>query len=158
VNTDTALDFIEDLGKAVARREKIVFVDINSPGGAVFAGLAMVQAMRNAEQAGTQTICRVDGLAASMGFVLLQSCSFRVMTKRSALMAHEVSVSETGGKPGDLRRMAQRIEDIGHLLAIIECARLNITLAEFEARIKDRDWFIGHEEALALGAVDLVVP
>jgi ATP-dependent protease ClpP protease subunit len=157
VDGDTSGEFIVALRAAVKRGEPFVNVTIDSPGGDVFEGLAIIEEMRAAARAGTRTVCVVDGLAASMGHVILQACDVRLMKRTAVLMAHEVAVSGVGGKPDALRRLAQRLDDIGHWLAIMESARMNITVEEFEARIKDREWFFGAAEAVAVGAVDGVV-
>jgi ATP-dependent protease ClpP protease subunit len=156
VDSELAADFTAALRVAVEAGEPAFLVDIDSPGGEVFAGLEMIEAMRAAERAGTQVICTADGLAASMGFVLLQSCSVRLMTKRTALMAHEISAGGRG-KAADFERLARRIADLDEWLFIVESAKLKMTLAEWKAYVHEHERFIGHEQALAIGAVDAVL-
>jgi ATP-dependent protease ClpP protease subunit len=158
VDEDTAGEVIAGLNKALLQKRKAVFLTIDSGGGSVWAGLELIEAMRRAERGGIEITCLADGLAGSMAFVILQACpGARFMTKRTALMAHEVSVSGAGGKAADIRRTAQRMDSLDTWLTIIETARLKISLEEFRKQIAGREWFFGAAEALAVGAVDGVV-
>lgn len=150
--------FVQGLVEAVQKGEPVVLVDVNSPGGSVAIGLAVADVMMAADKAGTKTLCVVDGMAASMGAYLLQACSYRVMTKRSQILFHEPSLSEVGGKEWTLRRAADHLADTNHRMAIFICGKLNISVPEYEKKIKDRDWWLSPQEAKDLGAVDLVVP
>ena len=149
--------FLEQFAARVDGGATEVLIDINSPGGSVFAGLDIIEAFRASEAKGVRTVCRVDGMAASMGALILQSCTERQMTKRSTVMFHEPEIGGVGGKSHELRRWAQTLEDLGHYLAILASARLNITVAEYEDRVRDRELWLSWDEALRLGAVDLLV-
>lgn len=136
-----------------------VFIVIDSPGGSVQAGLELVDYMRYAQRRGTQITCLVDGWAASMAGYVLAACDVRLMTKQSALMYHTVSVPfAPGGNQWDFERLVQRMRDLNRMLAIFIVGRLEgVSIAQFEARVKDWDWWVGHEEALRIGAVDGVL-
>jgi ATP-dependent protease ClpP protease subunit len=134
----------------------VIYID--SPGGSVDAGLKLVDVMRTAQRNGTKVTCIVDGWAASMAGYILQACDARYMTKQSAVMFHTVSVSfAPGGNQWDVERFAQRMREINKVLAIFIAGRLRIPLAEYEDRVTDRDWWLGYEEALNVGAVDGVL-
>lgn len=158
VTVEGMTPLVRGLAAAVKNHEEVVIVDIDSPGGEVYTGLAVARIMIAADKAGTKTLCVVDGMAASMGAYLLQACSYRVMTRRSQILFHEPAVSEVGGKEGDLRRVADTLAELNHMLAIFVCGKLKISVPEFEARIKNRDYWLSPDEAMALGAVDVVIP
>ena len=68
---------------------------INSPGGSVHAGLAIVDTMHQCRSP-IQTECR--GIAASMGCFMLASGTpgYRFATRRASIMAHQVSAGNEG--------------------------------------------------------------
>lgn len=84
---------MKGLREAIANHEDIVYIEIDSPGGSVSAGLQLQALMRKAEKAGVETVCLVDGHAASMAGFLLQECDVRMMTRRSDILYHEVSIT-----------------------------------------------------------------
>lgn len=134
-----------------------VQIDIDSPGGEVWAGMAFVATMRAAERRGVSTYCRVDGWAASMAAVILENCTVRVMTKRSAVLFHEPALTGGGGTEHDMQRDADALADMGHMLAIAASHRLNISLEEYKKRTHGRDWWLSAQESLAVGAVDTIL-
>jgi ATP-dependent protease ClpP protease subunit len=72
---------------------------ISSAGGNVFAGLSIITSIQKAQKKGIKIIGDVHGHACSMGFLILQTCDERKMSKLSTLMAHGV----TTGLVGDQR-------------------------------------------------------
>src|SRR6185503_9885683 len=127
---------------------------INSPGGHVSAGLAILDTM-NHIQPDVSTVC--VGLAASMGAVLLSAGK---KGKRFALPNAEVMIHQpSGGAEG----MASDIEITAkHILATRE--RLNKMLAkntgqklEKVERDVDRDFFMTADEAKTYGIIDKVL-
>ncbi len=127
---------------------------INSPGGHVTAGLAILDTM-NHIQPDVSTVC--VGMAASMGAVLLSAGK---KGKRFALPNAEVMIHQpSGGAEG----MASDIEITArHILATRE--RLNKMLAkntgqklEKVERDVDRDFFMTAEEAKTYGVIDKVL-
>lgn len=127
---------------------------INSPGGHVSAGLAIVDTM-NHIQPDVSTVC--VGMAASMGAVLLSSGK---KGKRFALPNAEVMIHQpSGGAEGQASDIAITAK---HILATRE--RLNKMLAKntgqslkkIEVDV-DRDFFMTAEEAKTYGVIDKVL-
>ena len=127
---------------------------INSPGGHVSAGLAILDTM-NHIQPDVSTVC--VGMAASMGAVLLSAGK---KGKRFALPNAEVMIHQpSGGAEG----MASDIEITAkHIIATRE--RLNKMLAknpgqkmEKIEKDVDRDFFMTAEEAKIYGVIDKVL-
>ena len=127
---------------------------INSPGGHVSAGLAILDTM-NHIQPNVSTVC--VGMAASMGAVLLSSGE---KGKRFALPNAEIMIHQpSGGAEG----MASDIEITAkQILRLRE--RLNKILAkntgqkvEKVAEDVDRDFFMDAAEAVKYGIVDKVL-
>jgi len=131
---------------------------IDSPGGDVDAGMAFIEEMRAAQRRGVAITCIVDGMAASMAAVITEVCDLRLIRRQSALMFHTVSISfAPGGNQWEFERLVQAMKEWNKRLAIIAVGRMKITLAEYEANTHDKDWWLGYEEALEVGAVDGVI-
>lgn len=127
---------------------------INSPGGHVHAGLAILDTM-NSIKADVATYC--VGLAASMGAVLLSGGK---KGKRFVLPNAEVMIHQpSGGAEG----MASDIEITAKQILKTR-ARLNKILADNTgqpidriAEDADRDYYMTAEEAVKYGIVDKIV-
>lgn len=134
--------------------DKDVYLYINCPGGAVYAGLAIydtIQFMR----APVATICM--GMAASMGALLLTAGS---KGKRSALPNSRIMIHQpSGGSQGtasDIEIQAKEIiyarERINHIIA--KHTGQPIEKISDDA---DRDRFMSPQEAVDYGLIDSIV-
>ena len=133
--------------------KKDIFLYVNSPGGSVTAGLAIVDTMNHIKPA-VATVC--VGMAASMGSVILASGA---KGKRFALPNAEVMIHQPWG---GVQGQAADIEITArHILATRD--RLNKMLAKASGqplskveKDVDRDFFMTAEEAKKYGLVDTV--
>lgn len=134
--------------------EKDINIYINSPGGMVTAGLAILDTM-NYVKPDISTIC--VGLAASMGAVLL---SAGTKGKRYALPNAEIMIHQPlGGAQGqasDIKIQADWMmktkERLNHILA--ENTGKDLSIIE---RDTDRDNFMYTDEAVKYGLIDRVL-
>ena len=127
---------------------------INSPGGHVSAGLAILDTM-NHIQPNVSTVC--VGMAASMGAVLLSAGQ---KGKRFALPNAEVMIHQpSGGAEGmaaDIEITAKQILKLRERLNKI-LAKNTGQKAEKIAADVDRDFFMTAEEAVKDGIIDKVL-
>lgn len=134
--------------------EKDISLYINSPGGSVTAGMAIVDTM-NYVKCDVATICM--GMAASMGAFIL-SCGAK--GKRSALPNSEIMIHQPlGGMQGqatDIKIHADRIIKMKKKLNEMLAANTGQPLETIE-HDTDRDNFMSAEEACAYGLIDKVV-
>lgn len=134
--------------------EKDINIYINSPGGMVTAGLAILDTMHYVKP-DISTIC--VGLAASMGAVLL---SAGTKGKRYALPNAEIMIHQPlGGAQGqasDIKIQADWMmktkERLNHILA--ENTGKDLSIIE---RDTDRDNFMYADEAVEYGLIDRVL-
>ena len=135
--------------------ERDIHLYINSPGGAVSAGLAIYDTMQYL-RAPVNTICM--GMAASMGAFLLSAGrkGKRFALPHSRIMIHQPSQNSGGGTASDIEIQAREI--------LYLRAKLNELMAKHTAqpleRIEkdtDRDRFMSAEEAKEYGIVDTVI-
>lgn len=134
--------------------EKDINLYINSPGGSVTAGLAILDTM-NYIKADVSTIC--VGLAASMGALLL---SAGAKGKRYALPNAEVMIHQplggARGQASDIRIHADWISKTKDNLNKILSENTGQDFAQVE-KDTDRDNFMTADEAKAYGLVDAVI-
>ena len=127
---------------------------INSPGGHVSAGLAILDTINHIKP-DVSTIC--VGMAASMGSVLL---SAGTKGKRFALTNSEVMIHQPmGGAQGqatDIEISAKHILRLRESLNKILAKNTGQKIAQIEKDV-DRDFFMTAEEAKKYGIIDKVL-
>ena len=127
---------------------------INSPGGSVVDGLAIVDTM-NLISCPVYTYC--IGQCASMGSIFLVSGEkgHRYALPNSRIMIHQVS----GGSQGTYEDMKRSINEAGRLNELLAGILANGTSKSLDDVKKDmdRDYFMGANEALEYGIVDKVI-
>jgi ATP-dependent Clp protease protease subunit len=127
---------------------------INSPGGSVSAGLAILDTM-NMVKPDVATIC--VGMAASMGAVLLAAGAKdkRFSLNHSRIMIHQVS-GGTRGTVADMRIAVQEADrNMDYLMKILAQAT-----GKSEEQVRkdcDRDYYMSADEAQEYGVVDKVL-
>ena len=135
--------------------EKDISLYINSPGGSITAGLAILDTM-NLVEPDIVTYC--VGQAASMGAVLLAAGSKgkRYTLPHSRILIHQPHMSGLGGQAADIDIYAREIlrmrETLNNILA-------NATGQPVEKiqRDVDRDYIMEANQAVEYGIVDRVI-
>jgi ATP-dependent Clp protease protease subunit len=134
--------------------DKDVSIYVNSPGGSVYAGLAIYDTMQYIKP-DVQTIC--VGVAMSMGALLLAggAAGKRMATPNSKILIHQVSAGFQG-QATDIEIHAKEIIDVRRRLDEIIALH---TGQPFEKVTKDteRDYFMSAEEAKEYSIVDRVI-
>jgi len=134
--------------------KKDITLYVNSPGGMVTAGLAIIDTMNNIKN-DVSTVC--VGLAASMGAVILASGA---KGKRYALPNSEIMIHQPhGGAEGqasDIEISARRILKNREILNKILAKQTGQPLSKIEKDV-DRDFFLGAEDSKKYGIVDKVL-
>ncbi|MFC1703052.1 ATP-dependent Clp endopeptidase proteolytic subunit ClpP [Patescibacteria group bacterium] len=135
-------------------KTKDIKLYINSPGGSVTAGLAILDTM-NYIKADVATIC--VGMAASMGAVLLSAGK---KGKRFALPNAEVMIHQVmGGAEGqatDIQIRAERIIKMKDMLNRLLADNSGQDFKKVE-KDADRDYFMSAKEAKEYGLVDKII-
>ncbi|MDI9915935.1 ATP-dependent Clp protease proteolytic subunit [Rhodococcus sp. IEGM 1379] len=127
---------------------------INSPGGSVFAGLAIYDTMKLVPN---DVVTVAMGFAASMGQVLLCSGTKgkRISLAHSRIMMHQPSAG-IGGTAVDIAIQAESLEMMKRQSQEILAAETGRTVEEIETD-SDRDRWFTAEQAREYGIVDRVV-
>lgn len=134
--------------------KKDIKIYINSPGGSVTAGLAIIDTMRHIKN-DVSTVC--VGLAASMGAVILAAGT---KGKRYVLPNSEVMIHQPhGGAQGqttDIEITAKFYLKLRAKLNEILATATGQSLSKIEKDV-DRDFFMSADEAKKYGIVDKVL-
>lgn len=130
--------------------EKPIMVYINSPGGSVVDGLAIIDTFELI-QAPVTTVC--VGMAASMGAVILSCGDNRYMTKNSECMVHQVLGGTGYAQCSDIQITAENILKTNQRLMRILADNSFLTVEEM-TEICDRDHYMTAEETLEIGLID----
>jgi ATP-dependent protease ClpP protease subunit len=126
-------------------------VRLNTPGGDVFDGVAIYNALLNHRAEVTAT---VDGLAASIGSVIAQAGDNRIMAKASQMMIHDASALCIGNAR-DMTAAASMLDKVSGMIAMVYADRSGGTVASWRAAMLAETWYTA-EEAKTAGLVDAV--
>ncbi len=134
--------------------KKDISLYINSPGGSVTAGLAIMDTM-NLIKPDVSTIC--VGIAASMGALLLSAGEKgkRFVLPNSEVMIHQV-MGGAEGQASDIEINAKRIIKTKENLNKILAKNTGKTFAQVE-KDADRDYWMSSEEAKKYGIIDAII-
>jgi ATP-dependent protease ClpP protease subunit len=126
-------------------------VRINSPGGSVFDGFALYNALRS-HSATVTTV--VEGLAASAASIIALAGDRVVMRPASELMIHE-AWTFADGSAADMRKVADMLDSINNTVAGIYASKAGTPDDMWREAMRVETWFTPGE-ALEAGLVDAV--
>lgn len=146
----SAADFAGELKGITA---PVISLRINSPGGEVFDGFAIYNALVNHPSTVHVT---VDGLAASVASVIAQAGDIRRVAKNATLMIHE-PYGEAIGNSETMRKMADELSKLGDTIAEIYADRAGGAISDWRSRMLEETWYRA-QEAVDAGLADEVLP
>lgn len=130
-----------------------VFVDLNSPGGDFFEGVAIYNALRAHPH---KVTVRILGLAASAASVLAMAGDEIQIGKAGFLMVHNAWVAAIGNRH-DLAEAAKIMEPFDDAMATVYSDRAGVKKAKAAEWMDNETWFNG-EQAVAEGLADDFLP
>lgn len=130
-----------------------VTVNINSPGGDMFEGLAIYNLLR--EHPGEVTV-KVLGLAASAASVIAMAGDTVQVPRAGFLMIHNAWVLAAGNR-NDLREIADFLEPFDAAMADVYAARTGQEAADI-AQMLDAETWLGGAAAVEQGFADELLP
>ncbi len=138
----------------VPKKERIITLQINSPGGSVSDGLAIYDTMRYVDA----KICTVGlGICASMGAFLLAAGTkgLRRVSENCEVLIHQ-PLGGAQGQASDIIIAARHIEKVRERLNKILAANTGKSIEQIR-RDTDRDTVFDAAEALEYGLVDEII-
>lgn len=145
-----AEDFIAEL-KAITTPK--LRVRVSSPGGSVFEGIALANALR--AHPATVTV-QVDGIAASIASVIAMAGDRVVVQPQAMLMCHDAA-GVCLGNAQDMNDMAALLDKISGNIADAYAEKAGGTREEWRTRMRAESWFTA-EEAVEVGLADEMLP
>jgi ATP-dependent Clp protease protease subunit len=134
--------------------DKDISIYINSPGGSIYAGLAIYDTMQFIKP-DVRTIC--CGIAMSMGSLLLAGGAHgkRMALTNSRIMIHQPS-GGFEGQATDIEIHAREILDIRHRVDTIYAKHTGRTMEQLKLDM-ERDRFLSAAESVEYGIIDQVL-
>ncbi|ETA00416.1 hypothetical protein CcI156_19960 [Frankia sp. CcI156] len=142
-----AATFVRELSQITA---PAVTLHLNSPGGDLFDGWAIRNALRSHPARVTAV---VEGLAASAASVVATGADRVVMRPGSQQMIHDARSGWGGGNPEELRRTADQLDRLSDDIAAAYAARAGGDASAWRDLMRRETWFSA-TEAVAAGLAD----
>src|SRR5262245_26036064 len=159
IEKDTARSCIERLRELAAGNSRPITIYINSAGGNVTDGLALHDSIRHLVSRGIEVTVIVQGMAYSMGSIVLQAASDhrRLAFPHSWIMIHEPAKwagwQSTTAAAQHLERLKQMQDQIYRILS----SRSGKPLRQIIRDTKRTDLYLDAQKALDYGLIDAIV-
>jgi ATP-dependent Clp protease, protease subunit len=134
--------------------DKDISLYINSPGGEVYAGLAIYDAMQYVKP-DVSTVCTGMGMSAAAMILSGGAQGKRYVLPNAKVMIHQGSAGYRGS-PADIQIAAKEILDLTRRMAEIMAQHTGRSVEQVMDDI-DRDRFMTADEAVAYGLADAVM-
>lgn len=144
----TAADFVPALADI---RTSTLTLRVNSPGGDVFDGIAIYNALVDHP---ARVTVQVDGFAASIASVITMAGNRVVMGRGAEMMIHDPWAACVGNT-ADMTAMASTLNQVGDNLADIYADRAGGTPADWRTAMLAETWYRA-EQAVKAGLADEV--
>lgn len=152
INSNTANDLILKLLYLDSINTNDIYLYINSYGGDVSQGLAIIDTMNYIK---SKVITIVVGVAYSMAAIILTEGDKRYALHHSEIMIHEPSTN-TNGKASEIIASSKRIGTTKELLAKIIKKKSSKTLKKI-LNDMNNDYFLTPEDAKEYGLIDKII-
>lgn len=125
-------------------------VHINSYGGDVFEGIAIMNALRDYE---AEVTVIVDGIAASAAsYIAVGGADSLIMQESASLMVHD-AWADVSGNSAEIRKQAEELERMSDVIAQIYADKSGTPVEEWREAMAE-DAYFSAEEAVLVGLAD----
>jgi membrane-bound ClpP family serine protease len=154
VDDDNVQKFTEELDQFVKQGPDAVVIELTTYGGEVDGGWRMARAI---ERSGVKTVCVVENEVASMGVFILESCTTRVLVRRSFITAHYPYFPYvTNNSEQTFKNYIARQRGLNEEMLVQLSRRSKLSKAEVKQKLDAGDWVMLPEEALKAGEIDVI--
>jgi ATP-dependent protease ClpP protease subunit len=143
---------LDSVLKDITPKNSAYVVHIHSPGGDVFDGYAIYNAIRNT---GKNITVQIEGVCASIATLIASAGHKIVMNEKAQFMIHNPRIASMGGEAKDLRNVAAQLDKIKSQLIDSWIGRTKLSQAEL-SNMYDHETWLTPEQALEMGFVDEV--
>ena len=134
--------------------ERDVSLDVNSPGGSAYAGMAIYDAMQHVRP-DVRTVCCGIGMSAAAMILAGGAAGKRFALPHAKMMIHQGSAGFRGA-PADIQIAAREIAETTRQMAELIAQHSGRTVDQVMEDI-DRDRFMTPAEAIEYGLIDAVL-
>lgn len=142
----TAQDFVDRLNEVDSKK---INLHINSPGGEIFDGLAIFNAIK---QHPAEVTVYVDALAASAASFIAQAGDKVIMARNATMMIHD-GIGLAYGNEQDMLDTAALLSKLSDNIADIYAFRAGGTVEDWRALMREEVWY-SSSEAVEAGLAD----
>ena len=128
---------------------------IDSPGGGIIEGFHLFDQMLWLRREGHHITTIATGMAASMGGVLFQAGSERIMTPQASMLIHEAQFG-TGGSFGQVEDEVEYVRMLQDRILYILAERSTLSRLQIKRKWSRKNWWLMAEEAVKLGFADSI--
>lgn len=154
VGTDSVNAVLADMEKFNNKNNNPIYLILDTPGGSVIEGARLITAMQTSKN----PVYGIDtGLAASMGFMILEHAAKRLAVPKAILMAHPASIGM--GFQGELDKAVSRLAFLKRFVDKMDryvAIRAGVTYEAFKLKTSSEYW-LDSEDALAANYLDAIV-
>lgn len=136
--------------KNITPKTSDYIVHIHSPGGDVFEGYAIYNAIKNT---GKNITVHIEGVCASIATLIAATGSKIIMNNKSQFMIHNPRITSMGGEAKDLRNVAGQLDKIKSQLIQSWVGRTSLSMDELSTMYDNETW-LNPEQAVELGFAD----
>ena len=144
----TADDFIKELQNLTQTK---IDLHLNTPGGEVFDGIAIYNALKNHD---AEVTVYVDALAASAGSFIAMAGDTVIIEKTAQMMIHD-AMSLAIGNSTDIRELADRLDNMSNTIAGIYADKTGGSVEDWRNKMSAETWF-NAQEAVGAGLADSI--
>jgi ATP-dependent protease ClpP protease subunit len=141
---------VNDMLKAIGDNVAEITVRINSPGGDVFAGMAIHSMLKRHP---ANITAYVDGLAASIASVIPLAANKIIMPKGSMYMIHRPMGAARMMRSEGLRQRADLLDKIESEMTDLYSGKSGLKVEDIKQLLEAETWYTA-EEAKAAGFID----
>lgn len=138
--------------KEISPKNSEYIVHVHSPGGDVFEGYAIYNAIRNT---GKNITVQIEGVCASIATLIASAGTKIIMNTKSQFMVHNPKITSVSGDHKELRNVAAQLERIKTQLIESWLSRTSLSEEEL-SKMYDNETWLTPEQAKDLGFVDEV--
>lgn len=143
---------INDLMKRISNEQEFLEVEINSPGGSVFAGSEIYTALKNHKG---KVVITITGLAASSASVIAMSGDVIKMSPTAQMMIHNVSAIGQGDYR-EMKHLSDVLKQANETIANAYVLKTGRSKEELLSMMDSEKWFTP-QEAKELGFIDEIM-
>jgi ATP-dependent Clp protease protease subunit len=152
INDAAAFSVVNQIRLLNAQGDSEITIRITSPGGSVYSGLQIYDAMKESN-APIKTVC--EGYCMSMAAILLAAGDTREVGQNTTIMLHGISMGSDGGKLTEVENNLAEGQRLQEIIDNILSKHSHLSVEEV-VDMESYDHYMSPVEAKELGLIDTI--